>query len=367
MMIRNYSQICRLRVSLALILAMMGSIALAACGGSQAANTHAPSGQVWPQKTMDALSPDAAKEGEINWYTVFTESNSAPIIEAFQKENPQIKVATLRMSANQVASRILTEQRGGQYNADVVSGNATYIGQLAKSGALQGFKVAGLPPLPEGLKLPEGYEGVVYINTSVIAYNPHAIQAAGLTPPTSWEDLTKPNWNGKFSIDSESVDWYDSLVTSMGHDKALELVTAMGKNSPRITPNHTQQLTEMQAGETLVAVAAYGPASASFHNEDPDRTAFVNTNPLPAVLTLSGLAKNPPHPNAAMLFQSWLLSPAGQKVVVESAGKISIREDVDNDPTLWNPAEWTPAWADPARSPDDYNAFTTEFEHAINP
>lgn len=347
---------------LALTLAM--GIGLAACGGDNSRASSAT--KIWPAKTMDQLAGAATKEGEVSWYTVFTKENSTPIIAAFHKTYPSIKVTTLRLSANQLSSRILTEQRGGQFSADVVSGNATYLGQLQKANALQGFHIAGLPALPTGLKLPDGYEGVVYVNTSVLAYNPKAVKTAGLTPPMTWQDLAKPEWKGKFSVDPESVDWYDSLVSSMGHDRALELVKSIAANSPRITANHTQQLTEMQAGETLAALA-YGPASAAFKKTDPSRTDFVNPNPLPAVLTLSALAKKPPHPNAAMLFQSWLLSAEGQQVVVDAGGKISIRDDVRNNPTLWAPQTWKPAWADPSRPPDEYNELTSEFNKAINP
>lgn len=357
----------RFAASRAVILAatMVVGLGLAACGGDDT-QAGGPA-DIWPAKTMDELAGAAAKEGEVSWYTVFTKENSDPIIAAFGKAYPGIKVTTLRLSANQLSSRILTEQRGGQFSADVVSGNATYLGQLQNAGALQGFHVAGLPALPAGLSLPEGYEGVVYINASVIAFNPTAVKAAGLTPPTTWEDLTKPQWKGKFSMDPESVDWYDSLVGSRGHDKALELIKALAANSPRITPNHTQQLTEMQAGETLAAVAAYGPASATFKKTDPARTDFVNSNPLPAELTLTALGKQPPHPNAAMLFQSWLLSPEGQQVVVDAAGKISIRDDVHNDPALWNPQVWKPAWAAPSRPADEYQALSSEFVKVVNP
>ena len=349
-------------------LAAVGALALAsltACGGDGSSATG--SDEIWPAESPESLVEAAMKEGKVDWYTVFTEENSAPIIEAFMKAYPGFEVSTLRLSANQLSSRIMTEQRGGQFSADVVSGNATYIGQLQNAGAMQGYDIPGLPDAPVGLDLPDGHQGIVYINTTVIAYNPQRLKEEGLTAPTSWEDLTKPEWKGKFSIDPESVDWYDSLVSSMGREEALELVTALGKNSPRITPNHTQQLTEMQGGETVAAATAYGPASASFVEEDPERTAFVNPNPLPAALTLSGIAKEPPHPAAAKLFLDWLLSPEGQQAVVDGAGKISIRDDVENDPSLWDTAKWKPAWADPSRHPEEYNELTAEFEEAVNP
>jgi iron(III) transport system substrate-binding protein len=344
-------------------LAALGLVVLTACEGGAAAPA---ADVVAPPQSAAELTGDAQKEGQVDWYTVFTEANTMPIIAAFQKEYPRIKVTTLRLSAGQLSSRILTEQQGGQFSADVVSGNATYLSQLQGAGALQAYDPPDVPPLPAGLPLPDGYRGVVYINTTVIAYNPTALKAKGMAPPTSWEDLTKPEWKGQFSVDPESVDWYDSLIASMGHDKALALVKALGDNSPRITPNHTQQLTEMQAGETLVSATAYGPAAADFVGKDATRTAFVNPNPLPAVLTLSSLAKNAPHPSAAKLFQGWLLGKEGQSTIVTGAGKISIRSDVANDPTLWAPPTWAPAWADPTQSSDDYNKMLAEFTDAMH-
>lgn len=350
-----------------LALTVIGTLSLSACGGNDAPAADAEAGaEIWPAKSLEELAPLAAEEGTLNWYTVFTDANSGPIIEAFNKEYPDIEVSTIRLSADKLAARILTEQRGGEYGADVVSGNATYISQLEKAGALQGFELADPPELPGGLELPKGFQGVAYINTSVIAYNPIEAEAEGLTPPTSWEDFTKPEWKGRFSVDPESVDWYDGLIEDMGREKALELVTAIGGNSPRITPNHSQQLTDLQAGSTVAAVAAYGPASAKFAADDPGRIEFVNTDPLPAVLTLTNLAVQAPHPNAAMLFQNWLTSAPGQQVVVKGAGKISVRDDADNNPELWDTKEWAPAWADPSMDPEEYNELTAEFAEAVN-
>ena len=346
------------------VLATFGLAVVSACGG-QATPQSAPT--LMPGQSADELVSQAKTEGQVDWYTVFTDANSAPIIEAFNKDYPEIKVSTLRLSAAQLSSRIATEQRGGQYSADVVSLNATNMGQLRQAGNLQPYDPPDLPALPEGLSLPEGFQGVAYINSTVIAYNPSLLQRKGLQPPTSWEDLTRPEWKGQFSIDPDAVGWYDSLIAGMGHEKALALVTALGKNSPRLTPNRTQQLTEMQAGEVIVAATAYGPASAVFAKKDPTRTAFVNPKPLPAVLTLSSLAKDAPHPAAAKLFLGWLLSKDGQTAIVENAGKISIRNDVQNNTAIWDPKEWPPAWADMNSAPEAYNKMVDEFTEAMQP
>ena len=51
--------------------------------------------------------------------------------------------------------------------------------------------------------------------TTVVAYNPQIVQQKGLPVPTSWQDLTKPQWKGQFSIDPGAVNWYDSLIAAI--------------------------------------------------------------------------------------------------------------------------------------------------------
>jgi ABC-type Fe3+ transport system substrate-binding protein len=43
--------------------------------------------------------------------------------------------------------------------------------------------------------------------------------------------------------------------------------------------------------------------------------AWVKLEPLPAIFNIMGVLKDAPHPNAARLFESWVLSDEGQKVM----------------------------------------------------
>jgi ABC-type Fe3+ transport system substrate-binding protein len=93
--------------------------------------------------------------------------------------------------------------------------------------------------------------------------------------------------------------------------------------------------------------------------------AFVNTNPMAASLNLVDMVKNPPHPNAARLFDDWLVSQAGQKVVVEVTNHTSLRTDVDNDAAVWDTAKWPAAWGDPNLAPATYNQYVAEMKSAL--
>ncbi len=341
-------------------------LAVTACSSSSAGGGQAPE----KQSSLDALAPQdlaaaAAKDGTLTWYTTFADDDVQPIVAAFNKEYPNVKVKALRLSADKIPPRITTEQRGGKFNADVVSGDSPQVAQLLQAGALQPYTPKDAAPLPSGLDLPEGYEGVVYAVTTVIAYNPSVVKQKGLPAPTSWEDLTKPAWKGQFSIDPGAVNWYDSLVKQMGHDKALALLKGLGDNKPVFVESHTQALTQVEAGEPAGAATAYGYKASKERKKSPTDVEFVNSNPLPSSLTLIDVVKNAPHQAAARLFVDWMVSKEGQEAVVDVTNHTSIRPDVKNDSAVWDEQKWQPAWGEPNLSSTEYNKELDEMKSAL--
>jgi iron(III) transport system substrate-binding protein len=342
------------------------AVTLAACGSSSGGG----GGTAQNASSLDTLAPAqlasaAAKEGSLTWYTTFADPDVQPIIQAFNKQYPKVKVNALRLSADKIPARIITEQRGGKYNADVVSGDSPQVAQLQQAGALQPYTPKDMAPLPNGLNLPQGYQGVVYVVTTVVAYNPTVVKQKGLPVPTSWQDLTKPQWKGQFSIDPGAVNWYDSLIKEMGHDKALALVKALGNNKPVFVESHTQAITQVQAGEPAGAATAYGYKAASLKKKTPQSVEFMNANPLPASLTLIDVVKNAPHPAAARLFDDWMTSKQGQLAIVSITNHTSVRDDVGNNPKVWDESKWTPAWGDPNLSGAQYNQELSEMKSAL--
>jgi ABC-type Fe3+ transport system substrate-binding protein len=140
----------------------------------------------------------------------------------------------------------------------------------------QPYSPADVPAAPQGLDVPNGYKNVDSVLTTVMAYNPTMVKQKGLTPPTSFDDLTKPQWKGQFSADARGVNWYESLIQSQGHDEAKTLITELGANAPRLTESHTLSLTQVQAGEPMATVAAYGYSTAASAKKTPGSVAIVN-------------------------------------------------------------------------------------------
>jgi ABC-type Fe3+ transport system substrate-binding protein len=98
----------------------------------------------------------------------------------------------------------------------------------------------------------------------------------------------------------------------------------------------------------------------------PNQVAFVNMNPLPSSLNLIDVVKNAPHPNAAKLFVDWMVSTTGQQAVAKVTNHTSVRSDVNNDPKVWDPATWPPAWGHPDLDAATYNTYVREMKSALH-
>jgi len=348
-------------------LAALGLVAsVAACGSSSTGSNSSASSANYNTMSAADLAKAADTEGQVNWYTTFASTDVQPIVAAFNKTYPKIKVNALRLSASQLPPKIITEQRGHQFTADVVSGDSPQVAQLIQAKTLQPYDPADLPKLPAGLSLPKGYQSVVYANTTVIAWNPTVIKQKGLPVPTSLETFTQPAWKGKFSIDPTAVNWYDSIVNQLGHTQALALIKKLGDNDPVLVESHTEALTDVQAGEPAGAVTAYGYKASSLKKKTPTELDYLNPNPLPSSLNLIDVVANDPHPAAARLFVTWMDSQPGQSAVIEQTNHTSLRDDVTNDPKVWDPTKWTPIWGNPMLPPATYNSELSELGQALH-
>ena len=106
--------------------------------------------------------------------------------------------------------------------------------------------------------------------------------------------------------------------------------------------------------------------AAKTAKQTPDHLAFVNPNPLPSSPDLIDLVKNAPHPAAAELFMTWLLSTAGQEAMNEISGRVSLRGDVTTQGDAWDEQKWAPAWAQPSLAPATINSYEQEMKEAFH-
>ena len=76
----------------------------------------------WGQSVYEAkLSAAAKKEGALIWYTAMAIDTAKPLVDAFEKKYPFVKVQYIRVGTAQMINRVITETLAGKWDFDVVT------------------------------------------------------------------------------------------------------------------------------------------------------------------------------------------------------------------------------------------------------
>lgn len=343
---------------------LLGAASLAACGSKDSSNSDASSASL-NSMSADQLYEQAKKEaGSITWYSSLTAAIMTTLGTQFQTAYPGVEIDPVYLSGQTSLTRIEAEQRARKPVADLVSGsNFPVLAQQA--GYIDStFTPTDAPKLPDGVKMPAGL-AVDRILTNVIVYNPGAVTKAGLQPPTSYEDFTKPEWHGRFSIKATTADTLLALGPTQGYDPVLDFAKRLGENKPLFAASVAVASAQVEAGTTLATVNGYGFDAAALKKKNPAAIEFVNPNPLPVSISEIGVVKGGQHPAGARLFLNWLVSKQGQQIIADH-GLTSLRDDVTNTPGTWDPAKWKPAYQDPSISSERNLELLKQWQEALD-
>jgi iron(III) transport system substrate-binding protein len=251
-------------------------------------------------------------------------------VKAFARRHPEITIEPLRLTSALIPPRVITAQRAGRFDVDVISAGPVDTAELAASAALQRYANVEARAFLDGTVDPNGLWTALYMDTTVIAWNTARLKAENLQPPTSFTDLGKPEWSGKIGLSSSAFTWYFGL---MQYNAGLQTVMQeIAANKPLFTPSHSVTLSELATGEFDVTPTVYG-FLAEVAKEAGQPIDWVNPRPIVLATSTVALAKNAPHPAAAKVFIEWLLSREAQQFLV-TRGYCSPRNDVASDPRL---------------------------------
>ncbi|MDF3904199.1 ABC transporter substrate-binding protein [Paracoccus sp. AS002] len=139
-----------------------------------------------------ALLAQAAVAQDAQTITVYTsqpQDQMAAVVEAFNKDHPQIKVEVFRSGTTELMAKLAAEFAAGQTPADVMLiADAVAMTQLKNDGRLLAYAEAPVAGIPEALVDPDKtFFGTKMITTGLI-YN----TAMVAEPPQSWADLARP-------------------------------------------------------------------------------------------------------------------------------------------------------------------------------
>jgi iron(III) transport system substrate-binding protein len=176
-----------------------------------------------------------------------------------------------------------------------------------------------------------GYWAATGLASIIIMLNVNNVKPPDI--PTSWWDLTKPVWKDNLVIDNLEVsgtgyNWLYDIVGPAG--PGWDLVTAIGKNKPSLERGHAGIAQKVASGEYAAAIEMTDFHLYALLKRSPNapvRGAWPKEG-VPQEVWTGGIFKRAPHPNAAKLFQTFMLSQEGQNVYTQAMGRTSARADV---------------------------------------
>jgi len=207
------------------------------------------------------FATSVAAETELTVYTAVEAEDLARYAETFNAENPDIKINWVRDSTGIITAKLLAERDNPQ--ADVVWGlAATSLLLLKSEGMLEGYAPAGVEKLDA--KFVDGDNPPAWVGMDAwvasVCYNTVEAEKAGLTPPTSWQDLTDPQYAGHLIMpnpNSSGTGFLDvsSWLQIFGEEGGWEYMDALHNNIARYTHSGSKPCKLAAAGEIPIGIS----------------------------------------------------------------------------------------------------------------
>jgi iron(III) transport system substrate-binding protein len=272
------------------------------------------------------LIEKARQEGSLTLYTSLATTESMPLVKAFEKKYG-IKVELWRAVSEKVVQRTITEAQGKRFAADVIETNGPELEMITREKLLSEFYSPYLADLPAAAIPPHRQWYSDRMNYFVVAYNTNKVKRDEL--PKTYEGFLDPKWKGRIGIEATDTEWLATIIKKWGPDRGMKFFNKLSEMKPDVRKGHILLAELVAAGEVPVALTIYNSEAESLKR----RGGPIDWMPIePVVARPQGiaLAKNAPHPHAALLFADFVLSPEGQ-TLFSSMGRIPTSQKVKSN------------------------------------
>jgi len=272
------------------------------------------------------LLENARKEGSLVLYTSLAPTESGPLGQAFEKKTG-VKVEIWRAISEKVVQRALTETRARRLAFDVVETNGPEMEIMAREKLFSDFHSPHLGDVPAGA-IPAHRQWIPdRVNFFVVAFNTAKVRRDEL--PADYRGFVEPRWRGKLGLEATDAEWMATLVKTWGEPAGMAYFRSLAEMKPDVRKGHVLLAELIAAGEIPVGLTVYNSNAESLKR----RGAPIDWLPVePVVGRPQGiaLARNAPHPHAALLFVDFVLSPEGQELL-NSMGRVPVSTKVKTD------------------------------------
>lgn len=295
----------------------------------------------------------ARQEGTVSFYTSMATTESMPLAQAFERKYG-VKVELWRATSDKVVQRAITEARGRRFTLDFIETNGPELEMLAREKLLSEFYSPHVADLPAAAVPAHRLWISDRLNVFVVAYNTNKVRREEL--PGTLEGFADPKWKGRIGLEATDAEWLATIVKLWGPDRGMAFFRRLADMKPDIRKGHVLFSELVAAGEVPVGLTIYSSNAESMKRRGGP-IDWVPIEPVVVRPQAIGVAKNAPHPHAALLLADFILSPEGQELL-HSMGRVPVSTRVKSslanirytliDPvTVLDESEkWEKVWSD---------------------
>jgi iron(III) transport system substrate-binding protein len=286
-----------------------------------------------PTPVTAALIEAAKKEGKVVWYAAMDLPVSERVARAFEAKYPGIAVRIERTGSERQFQRLAQEYAVRIYAPDIINASdAAHFVAWKRNGWLAPF-------VPEEVarhyaaehRDPEGLFATSRVYVVSLGYNTNLVKAEDA--PRSFTDLLHPKWMGK--IVKAHPAYSGTIMTStfqIARELGWDYFEKLGKQKVLQVQSSVDPPKKLALGERAVMADGNEFNLVQFKEAGQPVEVVYPAEGSPLIVCPNAVLKAAPNPNAARLFQSYLLSREGQQVLCDFAAQHSAHPQVTEKP-----------------------------------
>lgn len=283
------------------------------------------------KKGESSATAETAKKtysGTVMLYSSMQEAQLQAVKDAFEKAYPGITMEYYFASGGKVLTKMTTEAQGGQIAADVVwLGDPCDYEGFKKNGWLEKYSSPEENHIAKAYIDPDGYYTAGRLVTMGIAWNTTLVKDS--EAPKTWNDLLDSKWKNQIIMtdpDQASTTKY-WMTAMMQSDKYGEkFFQALYNNGTKLESGTTATHNRVADGSYKIGICL-DYVSANLIAEGSPMNFHFTTSDVVTMTSPVALIKGCANPDNGKLLIDFLLSKAGQEVLVEQ-NLVSVRDDV---------------------------------------
>ncbi len=222
-----------------------------------------------------ALATSAVQAEELTVYSAHAKEHFAELIAAFQEREPDLTINQILESTGPITARLLAEAENPR--ADVILGlSVTALVELEARDMLATYAPEGLdqikPMFRDSADPPHWVGSDAW--ASALCYNLVEGENNGVPEPSSWADLTQPEYHGYVIMPNpnSSAAGLLAVVAWMelwGEDAAWEYMDALHENISQYVHSGSKPCRMAATGETVVGISYPVPGVTAINEGAP--------------------------------------------------------------------------------------------------